>query len=94
MYFLYFLLVPIQALVDHHTEFRNRWRKEYPAELRESHHTLLAQRNGEVVVIHDKNLPRGQWQLGRIQQVIRGSDVQARGVRVKTQTKTGRSTVL
>ena len=45
-------------------------------------------------MIHDENLPRGQWRLGRIQQVIRGSNGQARGVRVKTQTKTGKSTVL
>ena len=45
-------------------------------------------------MIHDENFPRGQWRLGRIQQVIRGSDGHTRGVRVKTQTKTGRSTVL
>ena len=82
-------------------KFWNRWRKEYLTELRESHCTLLARRkasnvvkDGEVVVIHDENLPRGQWRLGRIQQVIRGSDGQARGAHVKTQTKTGRSTVL
>ena len=82
-------------------KFWNRWRKEYLTELRESHRTLLARRkasnvvkDGEVVVIHDENLPRGQWQFGRIQQVIRGSDGQVRGVRIRTQTKTGRSTVL
>ena len=81
--------------------FWTRWRKEYLTELRESHRTLLARRkaadvvkNGEIVVIHDESLPRGQWRLGRIEQVIKGSDGHARGVRVRTQTKTGRPTVL
>ena len=84
-------------------KFWNRWRKEYLTELRESHRTLLARRkapdvvkNGEVVVIHDESLPRGQgqWRLGKIEQVIKGSDGQVRDVRVRIQTKTGRSTVL
>ena len=81
--------------------FWNRWRKEYLAELRESHRTQLARRkaddivkNGEIVVIHDESLPRGQWRLGKIEQVIEGSDGHARGVRVRTQTKTGRPTIL
>lgn len=51
-------------------------------------------KKGEVVVIHDECLPRGQWRLGRIEQVIKGSDGHARGARIRTQTKTGRSTVL
>ena len=51
-------------------------------------------KNGEIVVIYDESLPRGQWRLGRIEQVIEGSDGHARGVRVRTQTKTGRPTIL
>ena len=82
-------------------KFWNRWRREYLTELKESHRTLLARKktsnvvnDGEVVVIHDESLPRGQWRLGRIEQVIKGTDVQVRGARVRAQTKTGRPTVL
>ena len=39
-------------------------------------------------------LPRGQGQLCRIEQVITGSDGHSKGACVRTQTKTGRSTVL
>ena len=59
----------------------SRWSKEYLTALRESHHTLLAERktsdvvkNGEVVVVHDDNLSRGQWRQGRIEEVIKRSD--------------------
>ena len=66
-----------------------------------AHRTLLARRkagdivkNGEIVVIHDESLPRGQWRLGKIEQLIKGSDGHAKGVRIRTQMKTGRPTVL
>ena len=79
----------------------SQWRKEYLTDLRESHRTLLAKRktsdvvkNGELVVVHDDNLSRGQWRLSRIEEVIKGSDRQVRGARVRMQTKTRRSTVL
>ena len=46
-------------------------------DLRESHRTLLAKRktsdvvkNEEVIVVHSDDLSRGQWCLGRIEEVI------------------------
>ena len=54
-------------------KFWSRWSKEYLTAVRESHRTLLAKKktsdivkNGEVVVVHDDNLSRGQWRQGRI----------------------------
>ena len=52
-------------------------------------------KNGEVVVVHDDNLSRGQctW-VPWIEEMTKGSDGQVRGAHIRMQTKTGRSTVL
>ena len=72
-------------------KFWSEWRKEHLTDLRKSHCTLLAKRktsvgikNGKVVVVHDDNLSRGQWRLDRIEKVIKGSDRQVRGARIRT----------
>ena len=82
------------------THFWKRWRREYLAELRESHRYLLDKSqgkpkvvNGDIVLVHDEALPRGFWKLGRIQSVIVGVDGQARAATVKLMSKNGRSTL-
>ena len=76
------------------THFWKRWRREYLAELRESHRYLLDKSqgkpkvvNGDIVLVHDEALPRGFWKLGRIQSVIVGVDGQARAATVNTVKK-------
>ena len=69
--------------------FRKRWRSEYLAELRESHKHLLKKSQGnpqisvgDVVVVHEEDLPRGFWKLGHIQDLIIGKDGKPRGAAV------------
>ena len=64
-------------------------RSEYLAELRESHRHLLKKARGDpqvavgdVVIIHDEDLPRSFWRLGRIRTLIVGRDGQTRGATV------------
>ena len=82
-------------------KFWKRWSKEYLLELRECHRAYQVSRGvkdaiteGQAVTIYDEDHPRGFWRLGRIESVIRSSDGVIRAARVKTQSKTGRPTVL
>jgi hypothetical protein len=70
--------------------FWKRWRSEYLVELRESHRQ--SKKNspmqppitaGDIVVVHDENLPRGFRKLGRVEEVIAGRDGRVRGATVK-----------
>ena len=61
--------------------FWKRWRQEYLAELRESHHNYNLRCSGtpmisagDVVVVHDNSLPRSFWKLGLIVQLFKGPD--------------------
>ena len=63
------------------TDFWRRWRTEYLLELRDAHrHFKLAKGAdrsisvGDVVVIHDENLPRGLWRLGKVEELMIGGD--------------------
>ena len=44
---------------------------------------------GDIVIVHDKHLPRGLWKLGRIVDVMRGRDGQIRGATVKMKSEDG-----
>ena len=81
--------------------FWRRWRDEYLVELRESHrqsnhnrppHSSIA--SGDVVVVHDENLPRGFWRLGRIEEVISGRDGKIRGATVRLASRNRQKTLL
>ena len=70
-------------------------------ELRESHRHLLKKTHGnpqvsvgDIVIIHDENLPRSFWKLGRIQDLIVGKDGQTRGATVSIAGKNRRFTSL
>ena len=72
----------LSNLLNH---FWKRWRSEYLVELRESHRqpkknppTQPLITAGDIVVVHDENLPRGFWKLGRVEEVIAGRDGRVR----------------
>jgi hypothetical protein len=74
---------------------------EYLLELREfhrfrgrSHGICTPVKTGEVVVIYEEKLPRSLWRVGVIEDVIKGSDNQIRGARVRVISKTVRPTFI
>ena len=46
---------------------------------------------GDVVTLFEDNLPRSQWRLGRVEQLIPSTDDNVRAAVVKVITKTGRA---
>eukprot|EP00795_Rhopilema_esculentum_P000002 gene2-biopygen6692 len=72
-----------------------RWKKEYLIDLRESHR--MNKNNpaninaGDIVVVQDENLKRGQWKIAIVKNVSRGKDGHIRGAKV---CKAGRSKAL
>ena len=79
----------LNNLLNH---FWKRWRTEYLSCLREVHSQLSRKTQGErsviatgdVVIVKDEHLPRGQWKLGVVQELLTGRDglVRAAVVRV------------
>jgi len=80
--------------------FWNRWVKEYLLNLREFHQRRSKRASkrtvllGDVVLIHDENLPRSRWRLGVVNELIQSGDGEVRGVQLKTTTKRGTLTTL
>ena len=66
-------------------KFWERWRKEYLVELRAAHKqkgkgsSASRVSVGDVVVIHSDNQPRGMWDLGLVEELLIGSNGEARG---------------
>ena len=79
----------LNNLLNH---FWKRWRTEYLSCLREVHSQPSRKTQGEraviatgdVVIVKDEHIPRGQWKLGVVQEVLTGCDglVRAAVVRV------------
>jgi hypothetical protein len=70
--------------------FWKRWRTEYLTELREAHRQSRPSQptgpsitKGDVVIVHDDNLPRGLWKLGKVEELFPGRDGKIRGAAVK-----------
>ena len=74
----------IRSFVD---QFWNKWRNEYLLEqqMRKKWDRVTEDiKVGELVVIHDKQVARGRWPLGRITEVMRGRDNRVRSAKVLT----------
>ncbi|XP_066302034.1 uncharacterized protein [Branchiostoma lanceolatum] len=71
--------------------FWKRWVKEYLPTLQGRQKWGKQRRNfavGDLVLLKDENNPRGQWPLGKVVEVVRGSEGLVRHVKVKTQHST------
>ena len=67
--------------------FWRRWIKEYLPilQLRQKWHEVKRNiEEGDIVLVVEQNIPRGDWPLGRVIEVNRGRDGLVRSVRVKT----------
>ena len=80
-------------------DYWRRWREEYLLQLRERYaHTdpvgvPRAPIPGEIVLIHEDNQPRALWRLGRVKEIIEGSDGQIRGATLTVVTN-GKQSIL
>jgi len=80
--------------------FWKRWRSEYLLELRNSHRNATQRTTdrvvsiGDVVIVHDEDQPRGKWRIGKVENLITGSDGCVRGAVVRVKTKGGRTSTL
>lgn len=65
----------------------HRWLHEYLPSLNVRQKWNKENRNhviGDIVLVIDSNRPRGQWSLGRVQEVMPSKDGKVRTVKVKT----------
>ena len=72
--------------------FWNRWRNEYLANLREFHRCKAQSENrtaevGDVVLVLEEEKKRGEWRVGVVENLVRGSDNVVRGAKVRVVTK-------
>lgn len=77
-----------QFLAD---QFWRRWRREYVPHLIERSKWPNIQRNlrrGDLVLVVDDNVPRGQWRLGRVMAPIASADGLIRSAEVLTKSGT------
>ena len=78
----------VQSLTNH---FWTRWQKEYLPTLTIRPKWNKEQRNmqvGDLVQIIDNNIPRGMWNLARVNKVYEGDDNRVRVVEVKSSSGT------
>ena len=73
-----------------------RWRDEYLTGLRDVHRYTNQACGcspqiivGDVVIIHDEDLPRSSWKLGRVEKVLPGRDGRIRAAMVQLSTGQG-----
>ena len=73
----------------HH--FWKRWQREYLLALRERHEGRTASKGrsakeGDVVIVHEDGVKRGDWKMGVVDGLIRGRDNEVRGAHVRVTT--------
>ena len=89
-------MIYLSRVLDH---FWRRW-KDYLLELRNSHRHALNKHTadpiaiGDIVLVQEADQPKGFWRLAKVEDLIKGSDGQVRGARVRTQTVGNRPTYL
>ena len=82
------------------SHFWNRWRREYLLSLREHHKGIpnvqreSVIKTGDIVCIHEDSVPRSFWRLGRVKELVRGSDGQVKGAAIKLGDKGKRSNII
>ena len=67
-------------------EFWRRWRKEYLVTLQHRQKWLKEKRNmkgGDIILLKEDNLPRNEWNMGRIIEVIPSEDKLVRSVKIR-----------
>ena len=74
----------IETLVEH---FWERWRREYLSTLRNWNMRYKRSNNiipdvGDIVIIYEEKVPRQNWMIGRIVEILPSRDGQIRGVKV------------
>ena len=77
-------------------QFWIRWRDKYLLQLRERYHATDNTGVDRVpipVLVHDENQPRTMWRLGRVSELIVGSDGQTRGATLEVSTNGKLSTL-
>ena len=80
--------------------FWKKWQMEYLRELRERHR--IRTRNsratpisvGDIIIVHEDNMPRNFWKLGRVEETITGKDGITRAAVVKVHFKDGKTKLL
>ena len=83
------------------THFRRRFRREYLLSLREHYQpaspgvkgTSIIQ-EGDIVTVHEENLPRSLWRIARVESLLKGKDGHARGAVVRLGERGKKSTTL
>ena len=75
--------------------FWNLWRREYLSELREHHLGKKTSQSrvikkGDVVCVHEDNVPRQRWKLATVQELIHGRDNLVRAAVVRLASKGAR----
>ena len=89
----------LNKTLDH---FWKRWTTEYLLELRDSHRyhgrdrtsSEDSIREGDVVLVHCEDRPRGFWRLARVETLKTGSDGRIRSATVRVHSKGTRSIML
>ena len=83
------------------SHFWNRWRNDYVLSLREHHRNVAKKNNAPVIAVGDivtvmaeNKSHRGSWKLAKVEEVIKGTDGEIRGARVRTSSAGGRSMVI
>ena len=83
----------LSKLIEH---FQKRWTKEYLLGLREFHHGGTQGnhdrkvKTGDVVLTHNENLPRRNWRLGEVTELIKSRDGYERGAVLRVVSKKGK----